>query len=377
MTAITIQNSITNLNKNEWDAMVNDNVFSGYGWLKTVEETFTGDVTPIYILCEDSKEIVGGSVCYLHRKPNFAGDIDDLIFGRFRKYASKLSISFLPTLVCCPFWCYGDHFFVRKDINSKTKRLIKNQLLDAIENLASDKKLPLSFINVMNHESHLINLLNHRGYNRTELLPLNYLDIEWPNFSGYLQYLKDIRKKTAKMVRNEINRNRQEKVRIVDLENIEIHNDRLYELINLNYLKYSNSPFIFNKSFLIKLKLNVGEKVTTYVSFKKEKITGVCVLLKKNRIGYLKLVGIDRELAGNDFTYFNLAYYKPIRDAITANLKRLCFGQGVHETKIRRGCRNTNVYLYYKSFNKIKNNLSKFWFFLQSTHNQRKVVAKS
>ena len=95
-----------------------------------------------------------------------------------------------------------------------------NQLLNAIEHVAVDENLPLSFLNVMNHESDLINLLDHRGYNKTDLLPLNYLDIEWSTFSGYLNYLKCISKKASKMVRNEINRNRNEKVCIENLENI-------------------------------------------------------------------------------------------------------------------------------------------------------------
>ena len=114
----------------------------------------------------------------------------------------------------------------------------------------------------------------------------------------------------------------------------------------------------------------------TYVSFKKERITGVCVLLKKNRTGHLKLVGVDHETAGNDFTYFNIAYYNPIMDAIFEKIKRLYFGQGMHEAKIRRGCKNTNVYLYYNPLNRIKKILSKSWFSLQSMHNKRKLLAE-
>ncbi len=103
-----------------------------------------------------------------------------------------------------------------------------------------------------------------------------------------------------------------------------------------------------------------------YVSFKKDRLTGVKVLLKRNKVSYMRLIGIDHEMAGNDFTYFNIGYYRPIMDAISDKIKRLYYGPAMYEMKARRGCRTSDLYIYYKSFNKIKYIGIRPWFIFLS-----------
>ncbi|MDH3689607.1 MAG: hypothetical protein OEU36_09050, partial [Gammaproteobacteria bacterium] len=50
----------------------------------------------------------------------------------------------------------------------------------------------------------------------------------------------------------------------------------------------------------------------------------------------------------NDFTYFNLTYYRPMADAIAMQIKRLYYGTLMYTMKSKRGCSTTEIYLYYK-----------------------------
>ena len=366
MHKIKIVNTIKELKKDEWDAMIDDNVFSSYGWLKTVEETYTENVNPKYFIVQDPNELVGAAVCHVSDKANNVTNLDNILLGRLKNYTSRLGISFLPAFICCPVFCFGKHFLIKKSINIKKKEIIMNELLDTIENKASEHKLSLSFTNIMDNESELIQLLNKRGYNKTLRDPLNYLDIEWSSFSEYVNYLKGISNSAKRNVKTQINRNRKEGVVIERLEKPANYEDRLYELINNNYYKHSRTQFPFKREFFKKLKENLGEDAVIYVSFKKDRLTGVKVLLKRNNVGYMPLIGIDHEMAGNDFTYFNMCFYRPIMDAISDETKRLYCGLGMYELKARRGFKTSNLYIYYKSFNKTKNICTKPWFIFLS-----------
>lgn len=363
MHTVEIVNSIKGLKREEWNSLIGDNILASYGWLKTVEETFIGDVKTKYILVEDSGMLVGAAVCYISVRPvNFDVDMDNFMFGKLMKYTSKLGISFMPAFICCPMKCHGKHFLVEEGVDEEKKEVIMSELLDAIEKESSAIKLSLSFTNVLDEETKLIQLLDKRGYHKMVGLPLNYLDIEWSSFEGYMKHVGSINKNTKKNIRNEINKNRREGVIIKSLEELDGYEDRLYELVNINHYKHNLTPCPFKREFFRKLKENLGEDVVIYVSIKKDRLTGVCVLLKRNKVGYLSVIGVDREMAGNDFTYFNIGYYRPIMDAISDKTTRMYVGVAMYKLKARRGCKVSNTYVFYKSFNKIKNFIVKPWF---------------
>ena len=94
--------------------------------------------------------------------------------------------------------CHGKHLLIAKEVDSKYKEIIADQLLTAIEKEASCHGLSVCFRNVMDDEAELIQLLNKRVYIRTLGLPLNYLDIEWSSFEGYKKHGRRISKNMRK-----------------------------------------------------------------------------------------------------------------------------------------------------------------------------------
>ncbi len=373
MYAVNIAESITQFEKEEWDSLTNANPFSSYGWLKTVEKTYLGDIDHKYIVVKAGARLVAGAVCCVSRKTNIVENLDDLLLGRAKRWVYNLGISFMPAFICQPLLGYGEHFLLGGELDAKQKRTTMTLLFDGIEHEASKDKLPVAFVNVMEHESELVEMLSGRGYNKSVHIPLNIMDVKWSSFGGYLRYLGGMSKRARKNVRNEMNRNRRGGVVIKELQVPGQYEERLSELLNTHSYRLNGRPFGFSKDFFSELKSNLGSDASVYVSLKTGLLTGVSVDLWRNGTLHGLMVGVDPNLSGNDFTYFNLAYYKQIMDAILKQTKRFYYGRGVYEAKIRRGFKTTDLYIYYKMSGKTRNIISKLWFVLLSAWNRYKL----
>jgi predicted N-acyltransferase len=361
MVEIRLYHHIDQIKRDEWDDMIPENVFVSHGWLKTIEETFQGNIQPIYLVAQRSKDLVGAAVCYIMNEDSDPF-LDYIIFGRARRMISRLGISFLPALICWPLFSFGSHLMVKEASDPEKKGDIVSQLLNVIERRQSAYKSSLIFLNVMDQESDLVRLFEERGYLRSLLPPINFLDIQWSSFSGYLDHLKGISRHSKKDIRYQMNKNRKAGVTIGQLEHIEGYEARLYRLISDNHYKYSGLPLMLKHNFLRKLKENLGKYAVIYVAFKDGRIIGTCYLLKRGKTGFVHMAGVDHEASGNDFTYFNLCYYRPIMDAISGNIKRLFFGREMYELKMRRGCKTSNTYIYYKPYGRLTYPFVKLWF---------------
>ncbi|MBW2173574.1 MAG: GNAT family N-acetyltransferase [Deltaproteobacteria bacterium] len=373
MLGIKIAASITEFEKQEWDALIGANPFASYGWLKTVESTYIGEIDPKYIVVEEENKLSAAAVCYVFRKTDLVESLDDLLLGRAKHCASKLGISFLPAFICWPLFGYGEHLLVGRHFGPKQKRVIMSCLFDGIELEASKHELPVGFINVMEHESELIGMLNSRGYNKSVHIPLNFMEVRWSSFDGYLKYLRGVSKKAKKTVRNEINRNRKEGTAIKKLEEPEQYEERLHELLNMNYYKHNRRPFSFSRDFFRELKSNLGNDVVFYVSWKAGVLTGVSVDLLRNGTIHMLAIGVDQAIGGRDYTYFNLGYYSQMMDAALSDTRRIYAGRGAYETKAIRGFKTANLYIYYKTSGKAKNVALKLWFAVLSAWNRYKL----
>ncbi len=132
-------------------------------------------------------------------------------------------------------------------------------------------------------------------------------------------------------------------------------------------------PLPFQEDFLSRLKKNLGDDLVIYQSLKKSRVSGVGVMLKKGKTGNLSFAGIDHDLAQNDFTFFNMLFYRPITDAIAENIKRLYFGNGKYDMKIRRGCKIQTAFLFHKSFHPLSKWAVRFWFCFHHFWYQKKL----
>jgi predicted N-acyltransferase len=354
MYSARVFHSIDHLMKDQWDRLVQDNVYMSYGWLKTVEETFIGDVGHRYIVLPDHQGILGAAVCQVFNKSDKVFDLDDCMFGRYKKAITALGFSFLPAFVCCPIKGYGRHFLFHEGLDPARKEIVAKGLIRAIETEAFKHGLSVSFTNVTTDESELIRLLRRRDYRRTLDHPITYLDIGWPSFSGYTQYVKRLRG-SSRVIRHEINKNRRAGVTIRELRTVEGCEERLHDLLEKNYQKYNGKSFPYRRAFFSRVKQNLREDAVIYVAEQYGEIVGVSLLLHRADVGHMSVIGVDHEQTSNDFTYFNIGFYRPIRDAISAGRKKMYFGTRSYKLKARRGLKVLDAHVYHRPSRRMLN----------------------
>lgn len=373
MQTIDVFPKISEIPQEDWDRLIRTNVFATHGWLRTVEATYIGDIRPLYVLVREDGKPVGATVCYIFHKTGTVEDLDDRLFGRVKPLALRFGISFMPVMVCGTLWGCGDHLAVEPGADPESKFAVMNKLLDVVEGEANRKRLSLHLIDVPEGDLELAVVLSHRGYSRSRHVPTTFLDICWSSFKEYEKYLDGVSRHARKNLRNQVNRSRKSGTRISVLENVSEDAERLHELMTMNYRKYWNLSFCFNKDFFSELKHNLGRNALFHVSRKADLLTGVAVELRYNGTSHIPLVGIDHEMCGNDMTYFVLTSYAPIAEAIASGMTRLYFGQGHYQNKMRLGFRTANLFNWHKSHQPIAHQATKLWFAILSSWNKYKL----
>ncbi|NWG03619.1 MAG: GNAT family N-acetyltransferase [Syntrophaceae bacterium] len=373
MQTIDVFSRIAEIPRDEWDRLITKNVFATHGWLQTVERTFIGDIRPFYVLVRENGRTVGSTVCYIFSKTQTVSDLDDYLFGRIKPLALRLGVSFMPAMVCGTLWGYGDHLAVEPEATPEHKQTVMNKLLDMVEGEAKSNGLPINLIEVPEGDLELATVLQKHGYCHSRHVPMTLLDICWSSFKEYEKYLDRISRHARKNVRTQINKNRKSGTTVSVLENVNENAERLHELLTMNYRKYWNLPFCFNKDFFSELKRNLGQNAILHISRKADIVTGVSVELRYNRVSHVPLVGVDHEKCGNDMTYFVLTYYTPIAEAISGGVTRLYLGPGHYLMKMRLGCKTMDLFNWHKSHRPIAHQTARLWFAILSNWNRYKL----
>jgi predicted N-acyltransferase len=333
--------SMRKIDRDEWDRLAKD-IYMSHGWLQVIEEAFLDPVDHRYFLARADGQLVGAAVVHIQPPSRDVFTLDDAVFGRLKHLASGLGLSVLPSMICGPLRTYGQHLVYDDHFKPEERAIIATTLLDAMEEEAEQHRVSISFNNVMAREKELMELLSSRGFSKTVNFPLNYLDVRWKTTEDYRKFL------AKQKLTREINKNRREGVEIKTTDSVEGCSERLHALLNENYMKYNGKPLPVKKSFIGLCKQHLGPEAVVYVAEKKGKIVGATVMFHQNGVAYLTDVGVDHAATGNDFTYFNISYYRPISDAIEMGLKRIYYGTMMYSMKAQRGCSTTDIFLFHR-----------------------------
>lgn len=358
--------------KESWDAMVTDNPYMSWGWHKTVEETciVKNDVYIIMAICNG--QLYGGTVCSCADMSRRIYNIDNVMFGRLKKVLNFFHISMMPSLTCSPLKGRGTHLLVKDDIGEEDKNRVLIGLLAQVEQMAMSKNMAVAFVGLNEKQLDLREKLSARGYSSTLDHPISLLDIKWSSFDDYRRDTKILSKAVRKNIRTQINRNNKAGVVISETQCPEEYGDRLHQLLSINSLKHNNLPFAFNRSFFEKLKKNMGNNACVFVAEKNGEVVGVKAILWQADFANSCFIGVDHDIAGNDFTYFNLAYYTSIKKAIQENIKTVDYGNGLYSVKTDRGCYIRRTYIYYRPVNIIQKIFLPLWFRVHAAWYERK-----
>ncbi|MBL0714610.1 MAG: GNAT family N-acetyltransferase [Desulfosarcina sp.] len=372
MSSLKIFHSIESVNRDDWDFLAHDQVLMRHGWLKTVEQTYSGRLSPRYVILYESARPVAATA---YRQINSADgftNFDYFLFGGLKPYLSRLGISSLPMIALMPSKGYPPAFLTGLPSDPAAAQKKLQTLLGAIHDHGCRGKMPVAFTKVSGDDREAIRLLRRNGYTRIIAAPLAYMDIVWSSFSDYRKDTSRISKNLRRKINWEVNRNRKEGIEIVVLENLRGYEDRLYRLLTLNAARHNMAVPTFDRNFFKVLSENMPNEARVYAAFKKGELVGMSLFMAHGAIWHALLVGIDHHLTGNDLTYFNIVFYRPIRDAIEAQCKRIYYGNSLYEPKIRRGCQLLRVYTYYKPYSRIGRMGARPFFFVHRAWNRGK-----
>lgn len=367
--------SITAINPVEWNGITGGDVAVSHGWLQVVEEYGLVGCATEYILLRGRERLIGAVICQTETGAGHVKDIDAYLFGHFKRHASALGISFTPTLFGNARYGYGTHVLVAPSTPDEERLAVMHRLIEATEARACESDMGVCFDRVTAEEALLMQVLQERGYSRTIDLPVAVMNIAWDSQQGYLRHLRSARK-NAESRRREIQRNREAGVNIYTLESVTEQEGRLHQLLVDNMKKYNNDrTFELRPGFLSRAKVNIGKNAVIYVAEKQRRLIAIMLLLAGNGTGYMLKIGVDHKMAGNDFTYFNIGYYRPATDASSLGLKRIYFGNSHYDLKVRRGCKLMQTFVYFKSPRWIGNLAAKPFLKMHSAWYRRKLPA--
>ena len=316
-----------------WDHLAGAQVVSSHGWLRAVEAAGIEGLRAHYVSLKNHDTLAGAAVCYEVRSRRSGVDPTSYLLGRLAPLARGAGLSFLPTLVCAPYRGYAGHLLGPD----------RASVLDRVEALADELKLPICVPRVLDGDEDLCRLLLARGYHRTLHEPVACVDVVWDSFEAYLASLRHSARSAA---RGEIRRNREAGVEIREIRDPASCAARLHQLMDSHNERRNGAGVPFGPAFMPALKAGLGDRAVFYGAFRRGELVGVTFLFRQGDTAYVPLVGLDEDRGA--FTYFNLVFYRPIADAITTGLRRVFFGTKLYEMKVRRGCRVLPTSLFYR-----------------------------
>ena len=354
--------SLDGVETGQWDALTPQDPMASHGWLRVFEDEVDDRVETSYLLVRRDQQLVAGLPCYLcHRKTGLM-DPDQLMFGRFRQLPESLRLSFVPTMLVGPLRSYGPKILLSRALNPADSELAAKRLLEAADDLARSAGLSVQVPKISARHAETLQVLAMQKYHLTHDFPIAFLDIEWSDFDGYLNQIKSFSPKMRRNIKEEMNRFRRSGVQIRELRNPADHQAALLQIAHDHYWRLNESALPYSGDYLVNLKRRLGSEVVIYGALLDERLIGFVLMLVRGATGYLPMTGIDRRWTGNEATYFNLCYYRPIQDAIDKGLTRIYYGTTLHHPKVRRGCQLLGMRHAYRGASRSRHAILGPWF---------------
>lgn len=339
---VKVLQSIDEIGKSVMDS-ISDDPFFTYEWFKTIETQQAYKGSPIYLVVYDESKVVCVAPLFIESiEPNSIG-----LFSRF------LNVVFHQNkmLTCYSPRCYRSKILFS---DNRDEKEVLSLLCKKIDSICKEQKILKShFPYVSEFDKLLSENIQNYGYQKMLGITTFNLDVNWTSFEDYLESLKY---KTRKKAKREIKKCKENGVTIeeTELESLTTKLSNLYANIHLKYSKNNNQKNIFDSHFFSMLNMYAKEKTKLFIAKKNSEIIGFSLSLRQGDILDVVMVGFDYSAqAKTDFSYFNLAYYAPIKWSIENGVKKLYFRVTMEKIKLDRGCKPEKTYYFIKYQNKV------------------------
>ncbi len=348
MVHVKVYKTIDELGKESINSLSNDFYYT-YEWFKTLEVSKPFRIIPKYITAYDENEIIAVAPCFIQYTSQYF-TLEDAypMIRRLRKTLNHLGFSYSPPLLCYSPCSFHSNILLEEESNNIRIFKIISRTIDDI--CKEQRILISSFPYVSEFNTLLMNNLYKFGYHKIPFLLSTYLDIKWSSFDEYLACMK---KKIRSLIRRQIKKNRESGITIEQINDFYSLSQTLAELHSNLYFKYRAKASLLHPLFFEKLSEYAKNNVRLFIAKKKDKIIGFSLYLMYNKIWHFYIAGFDYNyITKNDYTYFNIAFYEPIKDAIEEGVKRIHFRPSSLQAKLKRGCNLEKLYLFVKCQNK-------------------------
>ncbi len=327
-----------------WDRL-SPGLMSDRGWLRALEIAADAEERPRYVALHRDGGLTAAAVCREIRSGASLASPDHLLLGRLRRPLGRLGVSFVPCLLVAP----------HRDFDAVLLGPARAELLDRLVDHARARKMPLVFRRVAAADLELRALLEERGFLVTSDIPIAWMDVTWPDFDGYLEFLRTRSRSMPSKVRNEIRRCARSGVEIREIADPEPLADRLHAIAVAHHLRLNPGvPYPYDRNLLPALARHLGERCRIHVAFANRRPIAFAVMVHDRGSGHLPFCGFAPEARGS-LLYFNLCYYLPVRLAIELGLRRLYGGSLQWRAKARRGYDFMPTMLYYRAPGRLRN----------------------
>lgn len=364
--------SIADIDPSVWNLLAPDHPMASHAWLLTFEQTCRARLRPRYVLSISGGKPRGASLCLFPGKTNLLYTPDHLFFGRFRNWFRRCMLSFHPVMICHPLGSHGVHIGTDKNLSEGETALHRSALIQAIETIAKERSAGILFPALTAEESDLKAVLDERRYLAGRDFATCTLAIRWPTFAAYSDAIGERHPRMARTIRNERNRVRKSGVRIERIVDARPYRAALHTLGASNIEARAGRPFPFEPSFFPRLLENMQGDAYLFGAFLGEELVGFSLMIERNGVAVVYLMGIDPERSRSDLLYFVLGYDEPIEEAIKREFKSVQFGGTHYELKARRGCFTVRASFRYQTFSPVRRTLASAWIRVHTRWMERK-----
>lgn len=340
-----------------WDGLSAPSFYLSNTWLRATEGLLT-DEHP-YLAAEHDGVVAAVLACQLIRSPNGYAfyDLGELLFGadrlaelrrwlsgaraeRLGELAGRLRVApaaMHPTLVATAPRGYRSGVSYHCSLDESQRDHAARLLADGFGELAASRGAATSCVLYLPEASdpHLERALRGRGYLPTLLDSDCYLDVEWGEFTGYLNHFSSSRRiSLAADMRRFASAGC-----TVEIGGAELLSDELAPLQAATQQRYDHpaDPARFRRWFA-KVKSELPGHARVCVARRGASPIGFALFCESEGELYARSAGFDYERLNGECCYFNVVYYEPIRYAIANGLRRINYGLEAYDAKLKRGC---------------------------------------
>jgi predicted N-acyltransferase len=357
---ITTINSIHEVDKKSWNELRGGPYYS-HEWFSYVEECFSEELKPTYLVCKEKEELVGGL-------PTFRPLVGEnayynAVFGN-NKWLNKIPFLKSKPLLCFSPYAYTSDILTK---NKKREETIKKLLVEAQKLMEKEELTEIVFFNLSDKDKYVTKQLEQLGYLKMFHFATTILKNKWKSFDEYVMSLK---KRYRKTVRSDIKKFEESGAKIKILTDYKEALPKITKL-SQNILDHHKSNVYRNREEIIaSLYKHLKPYLEILVCEQDGEYIATVAHLEKDGIVGNQVLGLDYEKTKKNRTYYNIVYYEWVRKIIKKGIPEVYLGTEAYRTKEMRGCTFADKYLYIKQ--RKKNPMKNLWFVLLNKYYRRK-----